>query len=109
MSRSAFPARRPEPEQCGKHLDFGHSCHSRGIPLALKPGRIWQRAHLFTTVRGLSARPSNEAVEMVDHEKSLGRRASRFAPIDFTLWLLTLFSFQSRFGSPSFCAFTTLP
>jgi hypothetical protein len=43
----------------------------------LRAGRIWQRAHLFATTRGLAARPSNEAVEMVDHEKALGRPASR--------------------------------
>jgi len=41
-------------------------------------GRIWQRAHLFATARGLAGRPSNEAVEMVDHE-ALGRPASRVA------------------------------
>jgi nitroreductase len=45
----------------------------------LRAGRIWQRAHLFATARGLAARPSNEAVEMVDHEKALGRPASRVA------------------------------
>ena len=43
----------------------------------LQAGRIWQRAHLLATARGLAARPSNEAVEMVDHERSLGRPASR--------------------------------
>jgi nitroreductase len=45
----------------------------------LRAGRIWQRAHLFATARGLAARPSNEAVEMIDHEKALGRPASRVA------------------------------
>jgi nitroreductase len=45
----------------------------------LQAGRIWQRAHLFATARGLAARPCNEAVEMVDHERALGRRASRAA------------------------------
>ncbi len=43
----------------------------------LRAGRIWQRAHLFATARGLAARPSNEAVEMVDHERALSRPASR--------------------------------
>ena len=42
----------------------------------LRAGRIWQRAHLFATARGLAARPSNEAVEMVDHERALSRPAS---------------------------------
>ncbi len=45
----------------------------------LRAGRIWQRAHLFATARGLAARPSNEAVEMVDHERALGKPASRAA------------------------------
>jgi nitroreductase len=45
----------------------------------LQAGRIWQRAHLFATARGLAARPCNEAVEMVDHERALGGPASRAA------------------------------
>ena len=45
----------------------------------LRAGRIWQRAHLFATARGLAARPSNEAVEMVDHERAHGKPASRVA------------------------------
>ena len=45
----------------------------------LQAGRIWQRAHLSATSRGLAARPCNEAVEMVDHERALGRAASRAA------------------------------
>ena len=43
----------------------------------LLAGRTWQRAHLFATAKGLAARPCNEAVEMVDHERALGRPASR--------------------------------
>jgi hypothetical protein len=43
----------------------------------LRAGRIWQRAHLLATARGLAARPCNESVEMVDHERALGRPASR--------------------------------
>jgi nitroreductase len=45
----------------------------------LRAGRIWQRAHLLATARGLAARPCNEAVEIVDHERALGRPASRAA------------------------------
>lgn len=45
----------------------------------LRAGRIWQRAHLLATARGLAARPCNEAVEMVDHEQALGKPASRAA------------------------------
>jgi nitroreductase len=43
----------------------------------LQAGRIWQRAHLFATAHGLAARPCNEAVEMVDHERALCRPGSR--------------------------------
>jgi nitroreductase len=39
----------------------------------MRAGRIWQRIHLWATARGLAARPSNEAVEMVDHERSRDR------------------------------------
>ena len=41
----------------------------------LGAGRIWQRAHLLATARGLSARPCNESVEMIDYEKSHGKPA----------------------------------
>jgi len=48
----------------------------------LQAGRIWQRAHLLATARGLAARPCNEAVEMVDHERALSRPPSREALLD---------------------------
>ena len=40
----------------------------------LRAGRIWQRAHLLATARGVAGRPCNEAVEMIDHEKALGKQ-----------------------------------
>jgi nitroreductase len=40
---------------------------------SLQAGRIWQRAHLFATARGIAGRPCNESVEMVDHERMRGR------------------------------------
>jgi nitroreductase len=43
----------------------------------LRAGRIWQRAHLLATARGLAGRPCNESVEMIDHEKVLGKPALR--------------------------------
>jgi hypothetical protein len=43
----------------------------------LHPGRIWQRAHLLATARGLAGRPCNEAIEMIDHERALERPATR--------------------------------
>jgi len=36
-------------------------------------GRLWQRAHLLATIAGVSARPGNEAMEMVDYERAQGR------------------------------------
>ena len=50
----------------------------------LRAGRVWQRAHLLATTRALAARPCNEAVEMIDHEKARGKkpeRAERLAEI----------------------------
>jgi hypothetical protein len=43
----------------------------------LRAGRIWQRAHLLATARGLAGRPCNESVEMIDYEKALGKPALR--------------------------------
>ena len=40
---------------------------------SLRAGRVWQRAHLLATSHELAARPANEAVEMVDHERKLGQ------------------------------------
>ena len=45
----------------------------------LRAGRIWQRAHLLATARGVAGRPCNEAVEIVDHERALGREPRRLA------------------------------
>lgn len=44
---------------------------------SLLAGRVWQRAHLLATARGVAARPCNEAVEMIDHERVLGREPLR--------------------------------
>ena len=43
----------------------------------LKAGRVWQRAHLLATSRGIAARPCNEAVEMVDHERAHDKPPAR--------------------------------
>jgi nitroreductase len=45
----------------------------------MRAGRLWQRAHLLATARGLAARPCNEAVEMIDYEKTRGKPAQRAA------------------------------
>jgi nitroreductase len=39
----------------------------------LRAGRLWQRTHLLATAHGVAARPCNESVEMIDHEKALGK------------------------------------
>jgi nitroreductase len=44
---------------------------------SMRAGRVWQRIHLLATARGLAARPSNEAVEMVDHERLRGKAPRR--------------------------------
>jgi hypothetical protein len=40
---------------------------------AIKAGRLWQRIHLEATVRGVAVQPLNQAVELVDRERQLGR------------------------------------
>ena len=45
----------------------------------LRAGRIWQRAHLLATARGVAARPCNESVEMMDRERLLAQPAMRAA------------------------------
>ncbi len=45
--------------------------------ICLLAGRIWQRAHLLATARGVAGRPCNEAVEMIDYEKATGRPPQR--------------------------------
>jgi hypothetical protein len=48
----------------------------------LRVGRLWQRVHLLATARGLVGRPCNESVEMVDHERALGKPASCLAKLN---------------------------
>lgn len=48
----------------------------------LLAGRTWQRLHLFATAKGIGARPSNEAVEMVDYERALDKPATRAAMLN---------------------------
>jgi hypothetical protein len=40
-------------------------------PQTIRAGRVWQRAHLLATARGLAARPANGAVEIIDHERQM--------------------------------------
>jgi nitroreductase len=43
---------------------------------SLQAGRVWQRAHLLATARGVAARPCNEAIERIDHQRSLSLPAA---------------------------------
>jgi hypothetical protein len=36
------------------------------VDQCLLAGRLWQRAHLLATARGIAARPVNEVVELID-------------------------------------------
>jgi hypothetical protein len=47
----------------------------------LQAGRIWQRAHLLATARAVAARAANEAMELVDFERSLRRPARCLAQL----------------------------
>jgi len=40
---------------------------------ALRAGRLWQRLHLWATVRGIAMHPMNQPMEMVDRDRMLGR------------------------------------
>lgn len=42
---------------------------------AVRVGRAWQRMHLWATSRGLAAQPINQAPEIADRERQLGREA----------------------------------
>jgi nitroreductase len=47
----------------------------------LRAGRVWQRAHLLATARGLAARPANGAVEIVDRERQLNLNMNSSAQV----------------------------
>jgi hypothetical protein len=40
---------------------------------SMQAGRLWQRAHLLATARGLAARPANQPVQLVDHQRMHGQ------------------------------------
>jgi len=45
----------------------------------MRAGRCWQRTHLLATARGLTARPANQAVELIDQERVHGQEAREAA------------------------------
>ena len=40
---------------------------------AIAAGRLWQRSHLLATVNGIAARPVNQPVQLVDHQRMHGQ------------------------------------
>jgi nitroreductase len=67
----------------------------------LRAGRIWQRAHLQATARGLAGGPVNEAVELIDHQRLRNQepqaQAALFDLIGDRTWQPT---FMFRLGYP---------
>ncbi len=49
---------------------------------SLRAGQIWQRVHLLATARGVAARPCNELVEMVDHQRAHEKPPTRLAMLN---------------------------
>ena len=68
---------------------------------SLRAVRIWQRAHLLATPRGVAGRPLNQIVELVDHQRSLYQQpqvVAEFAELSGDKnWQPT---FKFRFGYP---------
>jgi nitroreductase len=48
----------------------------------IRAGRLWQRAHLLATARGLAARPANQTAELVDQERLQGKEPKASAALD---------------------------
>jgi len=68
---------------------------------SLRAGRTWQRAHLLATARHLAGRPVNEAVELIDHQRSLHQEPEAMAELSELIgedgWQPT---FMFRLGYP---------
>jgi len=47
----------------------------------IRAGRLWQRAHLLATARGLAARPANQTAELVDQERLHGQESRATAAL----------------------------
>lgn len=69
------------------------------IRQSVEAGRLWQRAHLLATARGVAARPCNEAVEMIDYERwksRPGRRMSELQKVVGSDWEPTFLFLMGR-------------
>ena len=68
---------------------------------SLRAGRIWQRAHLLLTSRGVAARPINEAVELVDYQRMRNKEPRALAQLaEFTQDSSWQPTFMFRIGYP---------
>jgi hypothetical protein len=70
-------------------------------PATVAAGRLWQRLHLSATSNGLAMQPINQPIEMIDRERSLGRRGDYEALIDDLIgrdWQAT-FSFRVGYSA----------
>jgi nitroreductase len=81
LKQAATPSRRAEmyAQQMQSARLFGIIAVRDRLSMrqSLLAGRLWQRAHLLATARGVAARPCNEAIEMIDYERSHGRTDRR--------------------------------
>jgi nitroreductase len=81
LKQAAKPSRRAEmyAQQMQSARLFGIIAVRDRLSMrqSLLAGSLWQRAHLLATARGVAARPCNEAIEMIDYERSHGRKARR--------------------------------
>jgi nitroreductase len=68
---------------------------------SIRAGRIWQRAHLLITSRGVAGRPINEAVELIDHERMRNQEPRALAQLaEFTQDAAWQPTFMFRIGYP---------
>lgn len=85
VQRAATPARRSEmyePQMRSASLIGVIAVRDRmSVRQSIAAGRLWQRAHLLATARGVAARPCNEAIEMIDFEQRHSQRAGRLAAL----------------------------
>jgi hypothetical protein len=85
VQRAATPAKRSEmyePQMQTASVIGVIAVRDRmSVRQSVEAGRIWQRAHLLATARGVAARPCNEAVEMIDYECWRRRPARRLGEL----------------------------
>jgi hypothetical protein len=110
LARMAKGAMGSYPKQLAASPMFGIIAVRERYSLSqcLQAGRLWERAHLLATSRGIAARPINEAVELIDIENAEGRprvtETKLAALIGDTSWQPTFMfrmGYAARSGSAS--------